>query len=66
MKNGDQPAYPKEGKTFQGLTKREYFAAMAMQGMLANPEITNHTSGFPSTREVIRYAEAILEQLETK
>lgn len=27
------PSYPIEG----GLTKREYFAALAMQGILANP-----------------------------
>ena len=26
-----------------GLTKREYIAAMAMQGMLANSELTNET-----------------------
>jgi hypothetical protein len=26
---------------FQGLTKREYFAAMAMQGLLANHSLTN-------------------------
>ena len=26
-------------KEYLGLTKREYFAAMAMQGMLANPNI---------------------------
>jgi len=45
MKNGDKPAYPLSdlphpkdesiGK-YDGLTKREYIAAMAMQGMLAN------------------------------
>ncbi|MGM0783859.1 MAG: hypothetical protein ACQEUM_07090 [Pseudomonadota bacterium] len=41
MKNADKPAKPVPGlmedPDFNGLTKREYFAAMAMQGMQANP-----------------------------
>lgn len=32
--------------TFPGLTKREYFAAMAMQGMLSNPEINGMAVNF--------------------
>lgn len=42
MRNADMPAYPhlmKAGevaKSEGGLTKREYFAAMAMQGLLAS------------------------------
>lgn len=38
MENGEQGAFPKraDGAPQTGLTKREYFAAMAMQGMLAN------------------------------
>lgn len=37
MKNGNKPAYPyvMNGGLQDGLSKREYFAAMAMQGMLA-------------------------------
>jgi len=39
--NGDHPIYPQtdwgnQGIKIEGLTKREYFAAMAMQGFLAN------------------------------
>ena len=36
MKN--EPAFPffNDENLYQGITKREYFAAMAMQGMLAN------------------------------
>lgn len=75
MKNSEQPAFPKvkgehdcqfSSDDLHGLTKREYFAAKAMQGMLANPEITNHISGFPSTREVVGYADELLKQLESK
>lgn len=38
MENGKKGAFPKraDGAPQTGLTKREYFAAMAMQGMLAN------------------------------
>jgi hypothetical protein len=39
--NPTRPAFPTNARMYdaaQGLTKREYFAAMAMQGLLANPE----------------------------
>ena len=45
MKNGQQSAFPltyKQGVPTEvetGLTKREYFAAIAMQGMLSNPNL---------------------------
>jgi len=45
MKNYDIPAFPTENERqtgsatwhFSGLTKREYFAAVALQGLLADP-----------------------------
>ena len=48
MKNRDLPAFPlpNEAAPFEGhsaidgLTKREYFAAMAMQGIVANERAT--------------------------
>ena len=39
MKDADMPAYPIIGATLdgnEGLTKREHFAALAMQGILSN------------------------------
>ncbi len=39
MENGKQMAFPTQlvnGEVNTGLTKREYFAAMAMQGILAS------------------------------
>ncbi len=48
-----QPTFNSEGQVcneryaFEGLTKREYFAAMAMQGILANqylPEKADHVN----------------------
>lgn len=53
MNNANKPAYPlteemdatmdvaiEESKYRTGLTKRELIAAMAMQGLLANPNVT--------------------------
>lgn len=69
MKNADQPAHPtvslnvKSGnvENFDGLTKREYFAAMAMQGMLAN----SFWGEQDVAEQAIRYADELLKQLES-
>lgn len=45
-----------------GLTKREYFAAMAMQGMLANT--TTQYLTLPSY--AVQMADALIEQLNQK
>lgn len=46
IKNSDNPAFPIQTGTvlFTGLTKREYFAAAAMQGLLANPILHKETN----------------------
>lgn len=62
MKNGKQPAFAStDGKTFanDGLTKREYFAAMAMQGYIA-------TGKGSDASDWVRCADALLKALETK
>ena len=40
MENGNNCAFPADSKTQTdgGLTKREYFAGLAMQGILSNPD----------------------------
>ena len=38
----DGQGNPREAMSY-GLTKREYFAAMSMQGMLANPDLATET-----------------------
>lgn len=38
--NTGGPAFP-VGTAFQGMTLRDYFAAKAMQGLLANPKLAN-------------------------
>jgi hypothetical protein len=40
-----------------GLTKREYFAAMAFQGLLANPNISCVSS------DAVLYADKLIEEL---
>lgn len=60
---------PKEyNKPMIGLTKREYFAAMAMQGLLvnyfSNGQYGNHVN-YPMVSEIaIRCADEILAELE--
>ena len=46
-----------------GLTKREYFAAMAMQGILANPQ--NDTSNEMLARVSVSMGDAVLLDLAT-
>ena len=82
--NAQQAAFPKQkqilgsGEDYHeipgadGLTKREYFAAMAMQGMVANPAIMEALTssqlikgnGAERVAEVsVQYADALLNEL---
>ena len=79
MKNGNEPAYPRKGELieldgkqclirgYEGLTKREYFEGLAMQGQLA---FSPHDSfdKYKTPEEVadvaVKYADALLAQLE--
>ncbi len=60
--NGETPINPLhsvDGQIYEGLTKREYFAGLAMQGYLAN--------GHPLEmiiRDSIDTADALLKELE--
>lgn len=59
VKNGEKAAFP--GKYGGGLTKREWFAGMALQGLLA----CDNVSGGPMVlaTESLRYADELLKQL---
>lgn len=46
-----------------GLTKREHFAAMAMQGLCADPTLVGATTG-DLARGAVKAADALLEELE--
>ena len=68
MKNSEESAFPFVDETGKaqsiaaGLTKREYFAAMAMQGVLANP---NYNGDYKHLSVVsVKVADALLAELE--
>lgn len=46
-----------------GLTKRELFAAMAMQGILANPEITKEHKYLNIEQSAIKFADGLINEL---
>lgn len=71
MKNSEKPAFASvsispDGNSWiqDGLTKREYFAGLAMQGLCSNPEICNHVNGLPDPSKIIGLADELLSQLE--
>lgn len=65
MENKDLPAFPASQSEHNaseiGLTKREYFAAMAMQGLLANQEVFSRY--IEVERAAVLYADALLQEL---
>jgi len=81
MKNSDQPINPVphqnddgsiQHDVYTGLTKREYFAAKAMQGLLSNPQIKRpHPENGDMEKQytefsniAVEYADALLAELE--
>ncbi len=79
MNNGDSPAFPFPAPIqagvpiafdeVQGLTKREWFAGMAMQGILANPQIIEGMGDAErkfedGARFSFRWADAMLKEGE--
>jgi hypothetical protein len=75
MKNSEQAAFPlvydgPNANSFchDGLTKREYFAAMAMQGLLsADARYNNRTDDRKSlAKDAIAFADELLKQLDNQ
>ena len=71
MKNEKQGAFPitiedngNASVTHLRLSKREYFAAMAMQGLLACPDIAASREAI--AEESVKQADDLLKALETK
>jgi hypothetical protein len=75
---GNQPAFPTlcfyqnreadetctfEVRTDYGLTKREYFAGLAMQGYCSDPNVSNFDN---TARDAVKQADALLEELVKK
>ena len=80
MKNGDKSAFPTEievhtafGSTKRaeiGLTKREHYAGLAMQGLLALPDKGTYGSFDEAIERIcevsVKFADELLKQLENK
>lgn len=72
MENKDQSAFPQDGNSTghpdtQGLTKREYFAGLAMQGMIATALLNlSKEEAIVVAAQAIQFADELLKQLETK
>ncbi len=67
MENGKQMAFPTKlvnGELHTGLTKREYFAVMAMQGLLSCPDIAASREAI--AEESVKQADELLKALESK
>lgn len=72
MENKDKPAFPiifNSGQHDQltefGITKREHFAAMAMQGILSRAGNWDNVKDYGFIyRESIRHADELLKQLD--
>ena len=64
--NRDRVAFPIVGDAFddkhKGLTKREYFAAMALQGLIASDKIAS-TDIYTAAEYAIGFADELLKQL---
>lgn len=68
MTNRNEPAFPEvnhDNPQFSyptyGLTKREYFAAMAMQGIVADPN--GYIMAADIAKGAVEIADALIEQL---
>lgn len=57
------PQHPESRGVYMGLTKREYFAAMAVQGLMASPHVDGATYE-EITEAAVNVADALLKELE--
>lgn len=62
MENGKQPVLGNQFEDNKGLTKREYFAGLAMQGMLGDPNSSNFKPKFIAGLAV-DFSDALLAEL---
>ena len=79
MKNGDMPASPifneqgfpslesgNKDSPISGLTKRETFAMVAMQGLLSAVDGEGTWTGLDCSDQAVKEADALLAALESK
>lgn len=61
--NGLQKVPYVDGDVWSGITKREYFAGLAMQGLISNQGINLHNQP-RIVSEAVKYADMLLLELE--
>lgn len=61
MTNPKDPAFP-TGGIYSGLSKREYFAGLALQGFISRGALAYDTSDIISVQSVV-FADALIEAL---
>jgi hypothetical protein len=68
MENGEKRAFPADAHTHTdgGLTKREYFAGLAMQTIASKKNHEIDHDFIRTARISIKLADALLEELEKK
>ena len=72
MKNADKPINPvlTQNPSLIGLTKREHYAGLAMQGLLALPDKGTYGSFDEAIERIcevsVKFADELLKQLENK
>ena len=68
MKNSENPAFPvdfvENHVTEKGLTKREYFAGVAMQGLLSQYNLSKPEDQEIVCKMSVQLADELLNQLE--
>lgn len=67
MENGKQPAFQSSMSntttSHYSLTKREYFAGLALQALLSSPHLETDDHELVS-EDAVRYADALLKELD--
>ncbi len=61
LENKDKQAFAASGAS--GLTKREYFASMAMQGLISSDDYLEIESAKELAKIAVSHADALLEEL---
>jgi hypothetical protein len=68
MENGNKTAFPSDIHRYTdgGLTKREYFAGLAMQAMVSKENYDIDYDFIRTARKSIKLADALLKELDKK
>lgn len=67
MNNAQESAFPVNGYSQEGLTKREWFAGMALQGFISSHSVSVAILNRDNAAKVFaQFADALLKELDKK